>query len=167
MIYVIETTYYNKITKEIIDLLKIGYTRDKDKRFTQYKLHNPLFQVLYEIPECDEEIEKSLHYYFKEYQYQNYGNEWFIYTDEIINFFKEVKSGDDIIKILNSDDFSYYGPIGNRVTPGFNKAVSKLIDTCLNIKFPGNTYIVESIIKEKSTILSELEKLKIITIGGC
>ena len=28
MIYLIETTYYNKNTKEILDLLKIGYTEE-------------------------------------------------------------------------------------------------------------------------------------------
>ena len=35
MIYLIETTYYDKETKEVLDLLKIGYTEDskKDKRF--------------------------------------------------------------------------------------------------------------------------------------
>lgn len=31
MIYLIETIYYNKETKEILDLLKIGYTEDDNK----------------------------------------------------------------------------------------------------------------------------------------
>lgn len=33
MIYLIETTYYNKTTQEIVDLLKIGYTGDSNKQF--------------------------------------------------------------------------------------------------------------------------------------
>lgn len=43
MIYLIETTYYNKETKKVLDLLKIGYTEDsrKDIRFMAYKMHNP------------------------------------------------------------------------------------------------------------------------------
>ena len=43
MIYLIETTYYNKDTKEVLDLLKIGYTEDskKDKRFMAYRMHSP------------------------------------------------------------------------------------------------------------------------------
>ena len=31
MIYLIETTYYNKTTQEVVDLLKIGYTGDDNK----------------------------------------------------------------------------------------------------------------------------------------
>lgn len=31
MIYLIETTYYNKETKKVLDLLKIGYTEDSRK----------------------------------------------------------------------------------------------------------------------------------------
>lgn len=51
MIYLIETTYYNKDTKEVLDLLKIGYTEDskKDKRFMAYRMHNPGHKLLYEV----------------------------------------------------------------------------------------------------------------------
>ena len=89
MIYLIETTYYNKNTKEILDLLKIGYTEDsnKDKRFTLYKLHNPGYKLLYEISGYDEDIEKRVQYKFRDLKYNEYGNEWFYYSDDIINFF--------------------------------------------------------------------------------
>ena len=92
MIYLIETTYYNKNTKEILDLLKIGYTEDniKDRRFTAYKLHNPGFQLLYEIPGYNEDIERRIQYKFKDLMYSEYGREWFYYSEEIINFFKEI-----------------------------------------------------------------------------
>ena len=88
MIYLIETTYYNKTTNEVIDLLKIGYTKDRDRRYKQYRGCNPLFQVLYEIPGADESKEKALHDYFDCYRYKNYGREWFEYSDEIVEYFK-------------------------------------------------------------------------------
>lgn len=92
MIYLIETTYYNKETKEILDLLKIGYTEDdnKDKRFTLYKLHNPGYKLLYEISGYDEDIEKRIQYKFKDLLYSEYGREWFYYSDDIINFFRDI-----------------------------------------------------------------------------
>lgn len=55
MIYLIRTKY------EKISLLKIGYTEDSKKksRYTNYRLHNPLFELLYEIPEGTEESERA------------------------------------------------------------------------------------------------------------
>jgi hypothetical protein len=96
MIYLIETTYYNKNTKEILDLLKIGYTEDsnKDKRFTLYKLHNPGYKLLYEISGYDEDIEKRVQYKFRDLKYNEYGNEWFYYSDDIINFFRDIDKVD-------------------------------------------------------------------------
>lgn len=92
MIYLIETTYYNKNTKEVLDLLKIGYTEDniKENRFTAYRLHNPGFRLLYEIPGYNEDIEKRIQYKFKDLIYSEYGREWFYYSDDIINFFKDI-----------------------------------------------------------------------------
>lgn len=96
MIYLIETTYYNKETKEVLDLLKIGYTEDsnKDKRFTLYKLHNPGYKLLYEILGYDEDIEKRIQYKFRNLLYSEYGREWFYYSEDIINFFKDIDSID-------------------------------------------------------------------------
>jgi hypothetical protein len=96
MIYLIETTYYNKKTKEVLDLLKIGYTEDsnKDKRFTLYKLHNPGYKLLYEILGYDEDIEKRIQYKFRNLLYSEYGREWFYYSDDIINFFRDIDNID-------------------------------------------------------------------------
>ena len=113
----------------------------------------------------DEEIEKSLHQYFKVHQYQEYGTEWFIYSDEIIEFFDRLRTKDDIVLELNNHLFSY-GKTGNRVETGFNKVVSRLIDTCLNIKYPGETYDPRVVTKEKEVILGNISELKIITIEG-
>lgn len=89
MIYLIETTYYNKDNSKIVDLLKIGYTSDDSlsKRLSLYKLHNPLCKLLFTIPNGTEEDEKKLHIKFKKFLYPDYGREWFVYDEEIINFF--------------------------------------------------------------------------------
>lgn len=57
MIYLIKVEYKD------ITLLKIGYTEDNnwEKRKTQYKLHNPLCEFLFNIEGGTEVMEKSLH----------------------------------------------------------------------------------------------------------
>ena len=90
MIYLINVTYYNKETKEILDLLKIGYTDNWDKRKSQYLLHNPGIQELYLLEDGSEEQESKLHYKFKDLKYLDYGNEWFYYSEDIINYVKTV-----------------------------------------------------------------------------
>lgn len=96
MIYLIETTYYNKDTKEVLDLLKIGYTEDskKDKRFMAYRMHNPGHKLLYEVLGYDEDIEKRIQFKFRGLKYNEYGNEWFYYSEDIINFFKDIDNID-------------------------------------------------------------------------
>ena len=96
MIYLIETTYYDKETKEVLDLLKIGYTEDskKDKRFMAYRMHNPGYKLLYEVLGYSEDIEKRVQYKFRDLKYEDYGNEWFYYSDDIINFFKDIDNID-------------------------------------------------------------------------
>ena len=90
MIYLINTTYYNKETKEVIDLLKIGFTDNWNKRKTQYQLHNPLFKTIHLIENGTDEQESKLHYKFKEKNYDGYGDEWYYYDEEIINYIKSV-----------------------------------------------------------------------------
>ena len=84
MIYLIQVEY------KTCTLLKIGYTKDsnKDKRFIAYKLHNPLSEILFTISGGTEKHEKSLHLLFRQYLYPDYGNEWFVYNEEIIKFFQ-------------------------------------------------------------------------------
>jgi hypothetical protein len=83
MIYLIQVKY------DCCTLLKIGYTNESSKknRFAAYKMHNPLSEVLFTIPEGTERHEKALHFMFRKYLYKNYGNEWFNYNSEIIEFF--------------------------------------------------------------------------------
>ena len=104
MIYLIESAGYKEEggNTTFFKLLKIGYTEDsrKDRRIDQYKLHNPTSKVLFEIPNGTEDHEKRIQYKFKYLKYNGYGNEWFNYSEEIINFFKEIKSLEDIEKNL-------------------------------------------------------------------
>ena len=95
MIYLIKSAGYDE-KGDFIHLLKIGYTEDnnKDKRFQLYKLHNPTCKVLYEIPNLPEDIEKRIQYKFKDLLYSEYGREWFYYSEDIINFFKNIDSID-------------------------------------------------------------------------
>ena len=87
MIYVLKSAGYNT-SGQHIDLLKIGYSSDWKTRKTQYLLHNPTIQTLYEIENLEEEWEHKLHYKFKKYRYKDYGNEWFYCRDEILEYFK-------------------------------------------------------------------------------
>lgn len=105
MIYLIQSAGYkvgenNNIS--YFQLLKIGYTEDsrKDIRFSQYKLHNPTCQILYEIPDGTEDQEKRIQYRFRDLLFPDYGKEWFKYSEEIIEFFKNIKSLKDIENYL-------------------------------------------------------------------
>ena len=95
MIYLIKSAGYDE-NENLIHLLKIGYTEDnnRDRRFMSYKLHNPTCKILYEIPSLSEDIEKRIQYKFRDYKYIDYGNEWFYYSEDIINFFKDIDSID-------------------------------------------------------------------------
>ena len=95
MIYLIKSAGYDE-NENLIHLLKIGYTEDssKDKRFQTYRIHNPTCKVLYEIPNLPEDIEKRIQYKFRNLKYNGYGNEWFYYSEDIINFFKDIDNID-------------------------------------------------------------------------
>lgn len=95
MIYLIKSAGYDE-NENLIHLLKIGYTEDnnRDRRFMSYKLHNPTCKILYEIPSLSEDIEKRIQYKFRDYKYKEYGNEWFYYNDDVINFFRDIDSID-------------------------------------------------------------------------
>ena len=99
MIYLIKSAGYSDIEGKYVDLLKIGYTKDNcsESRLVSYKLHNPTFKLLYSIPGCDDIIERKIQRYFSEYRYPGYGNEWFVWSKEIIDFFEGHTSEDSIL----------------------------------------------------------------------
>ncbi len=148
MIYLIESAGYKEEggNTTFFKLLKIGYTEDsrKDRRIDQYKLHNPTSKVLFEIPNGTEDHEKRIQYKFRDLKYNGYGNEWFNYSEEIINFFKEIKSLEDIEKNLpkgSSDKHKYlkYKNIAKEVVK-YTYPVSDLKDVDNNKKAIDNYY---------------------------
>ena len=116
MIYLIKSIGYKEEEGKISTffLLKIGYTEDskKDKRFLQYKMHNPTCKVLYEILGGDTDIEKRIQYKFKNLLFEDYGKEWFYYSEEIINFFESIDNIEDLRTLpkgsSNYDKYSKY-----------------------------------------------------------
>lgn len=115
MIYLILSAAFrenNNGERSYFPLLKIGYTKDnkKEKRFINYKLHNPTCKILYEIPGGNQDIENRIQYKFRNLLFEDYGREWFKYDEEIIDFFKNIKSLEDIENNLpkgNSDKDKY------------------------------------------------------------
>ena len=68
-------------------ILKIGYCRDdrEKTRTAIYITENPTIKTLFTIPGGTEQDEKNLHHHFRKYLV--YGNEWFSYNQEILDFF--------------------------------------------------------------------------------
>ena len=68
-------------------ILKIGYCRDdrEKTRTAIYITENPTIMILYTISGGTEQDEKNLHHHFR--KYLKYGNEWFSYEQEILDFF--------------------------------------------------------------------------------
>ena len=124
MIYLVNVTYYNKDTKEILDLLKIGYTDNWDKRKSQYLLHNPGIQEVYLLGGGTEEQESKLHYKFKDFRFKDYGNEWFYYKDEIVDYIKSVT-------LEELDELPY--PFTSRIKSGLAKEIVSKVITVENI----------------------------------
>lgn len=124
MIYLIKSAAYkNKECTEYEDTLKIGYTKDDSKksRFNCYITENPTCQILYLIPDGDEHDERNLHYHFRKYK-KNYGQEWFSYEEEIINFFKTHTTKESLKELKTS-----WGNKNSRSFNKFYKEFNKLI----------------------------------------
>lgn len=81
MIYLIKGYGNNKV------LLKIGFTDGLVERLKAYKTHTPDFELL-KTREGDQELEQDLHYYFKEFRYNN---EWLVFNQKIIDEFDKVQ----------------------------------------------------------------------------
>lgn len=87
--------------REYFDILKIGYTEDKNKnrRFDQYFLHNPTCKILKIIPNATQEQESKVKFKFKDLLFA--GQEWFLYDQSIIDFFNNIKSLEELDKLPN------------------------------------------------------------------
>lgn len=161
MLYLIESSGYKVGENNSISyfrLLKIGYTEDsnKDRRFLQYKLHNPTCQVLYEIPGATEDHEKRVQYRFKDLLFLDYGREWFEYSEEIIDFFKNIGSLEELEKLpkgsTDKDKYSKYKKKVRKVlgyltdimqdTKEFRDLCSEVYDI-LGDKITNESYVME------------------------
>ena len=101
MIYLINVTYYNKETKEILDLLKIGYTENMDKRLESYLTENPECKLL-DVIDGNRDAESKLHKKFDKFRYPK-RKEWFYYDEEIVNNFyldDTISDKNNIIEVL-------------------------------------------------------------------
>ena len=128
MIYLIETTYYNKDTKEVLDLLKIGYTKDIDSMVDSYYLHNPECKLL-DTREGDTELESYFHSLYNKYSYPK-RREWFYYSQEIVDNFQKISLDDKYL--IDKDEYI----IGFREylrseVPGIQELKSKYLEDIL------------------------------------
>ena len=78
--------YLIKLKGETNTLLKIGYTKNIDKRLKTYKTHNPLIELV-DVKEGSIFDESCLHNQLKEYLFDD-SKEWFTENDEIYNIWK-------------------------------------------------------------------------------
>ena len=92
MIYLLKSAEYEN--NKFFFSLKIGYTNDeetditKNKRLFTYFAHHRSIELLHIIPNGTEEQEKKLHYKFRKYLWV--GDEWYYYSNEIVNYIKSV-----------------------------------------------------------------------------
>lgn len=140
MIYLIRSAgFKNKDDKECNEfdiLLKIGYTKDisKKNRFDLYITENPTCQVLFLILGGTKQDEKNLHSYFR--KYLKYGQEWFSYDPEIVEFFKTHTTKESLRELKtnwgnkNSRSFNKYYKERNRLIPELSKRyISKVLSS--------------------------------------
>ena len=111
MIYVsLSATFIDGDINKFDKIIKIGYCKDDNKkhRLGAYITENPSIILLYTIPGGTEQDEKNLHHRFR--KYLKYGNEWFSYEQEILDFFTTHTTKESLteIKRENCDEFFKY-----------------------------------------------------------
>lgn len=151
MIYVLKSLGYDENDKSI-ELIKIGYTNNWDKRLVDYKLHNPTIRVLYLCENGNEDDERSLHSYFSEYRFNSYGREWFYYNESIIEFFEE----DPIEKIRNI----FIKP--KKELPKFKAWVLKIEEYMSSLEDNKINQEIKTFFEKYKLLKTELERLKFI-----
>ena len=147
MIYVIQVRY------EDITLLKIGYTGDlnKEVRYSSYRPHNPMIEIIYEIPEGDEEDEKYLHRYFSEFKFKDYGNEWFIKDSVILDYFETHKTKESL------QDLKEKGLVVNLKSLNiFRSKVESVINRAINLKISSGDITLEQGLYQVDSITNDI-----------
>lgn len=152
MVYLIYVNHFDKEENKLLELLKIGYTADNKKeiRYQTYKLHYPLFKVLYEIPDANTLDEKRLQKYFQEFRYSDYGLEWFKYDKSIVDYFKTHTTKDslnDLGEICLTDRSKLWK---------FRDYVEKVITRLVNYKISIKELTIEEGLGRVKSITSEV-----------
>lgn len=80
-------------------LVKIGYTKDIDRRKAEYKTCNPLAKMVWKCA-GSKDLEKAIHSEMASIGKRISGTEWFLITEEDFNTFK--KCGFNIFKKVKS-----------------------------------------------------------------
>lgn len=141
MIYVLQSAGYDK-NGQYIDLIKIGYASNWDRRWESYQLHNPTIKVLYTVEGGEFADEKNVQNYFRKYRFEGYGQEWFTNVKTISNFF-EGKTIEDIRAIVPSM-MSMSG--GYKTLLGkFKNTFYDLISVITKVVFPGEFYRTDEV----------------------
>ncbi|HCL4454986.1 TPA: GIY-YIG nuclease family protein [Clostridium botulinum] len=81
-------TVYFILDTSAANIVKIGFTRNLQKRFKQLATANCNLKLIYKIDNCSMDYEKSLHIFF---QTERVKNEWFNYGDSIKQWIKRDK----------------------------------------------------------------------------
>lgn len=98
MLYLLQSAEFKENESgeyEFFFSLKIGYTDDEttdlknNKRLSMYFAHHRTVKLLATIPNGTEEQEKKLHYKFRDLRWDG-SNEWYIFDQGIIGYFKSV-----------------------------------------------------------------------------
>ena len=152
MLYLINETFYDKESKEVIDLLKIGYTSESSKpgsRFLSYLQHCPEAKLLYEIPGGTLFHESALLDKFHHLLYC--GNEWFKYDQEIIDYFDNHRTLESLDDLVTPDLVSYVD---------IKNYCIKCLDLLLNSRIESGDITLQQAINTQSSMLDVLLKLR-------
>lgn len=104
MLYVIEMMASDSFDNPTVfkNIIKIGYTRNYNKRIKGYSTHNPFFRVikLFEGDEFDQTCEKIIHHRLANKKYEGRA-EMFLKDDELMEFIDSLHTREDILKYKN------------------------------------------------------------------
>ena len=101
MLYVLEMLASDSFDNPTVfkNIIKIGYTRNYDKRIKGYSTHNPFFRVikLFEGDEFDQTCEKIIHHRLANKKYEGRA-EMFLKDDELMEFIDSLHTREDILE---------------------------------------------------------------------
>lgn len=136
-----------------IKVIKIGYTDNWEVRLNAHRTSRPKLRVLFTVDGGTQEDEYSIQSYFRDYQFPCGSTEWFYYREEIINFFREHTTIEEIMKVVPRVS-SKKGSLPDRVV----KFISSFITGDTGADIESYKYLKRLISKRK---LKDLDSLRI------